>query len=72
MVSCGSLYNSYNEFLVSNSLSFSQAQINIILGCSLASIYQDVLNAPVPEHLKAIIDRLDERDTLLKDGDVGQ
>lgn len=72
MMSFGSPYNSYNELPASNSLSFSQAQINIILGCSLASIYQDILNAPVPEHLKAIIDQLDERDTLLKDGDVGQ
>ena len=72
MVSFGSPYNSYNELLVSNSLSFSQAQVNIILGRSLASIYQDLLNAPVPEHLKAIIDRLDERDTPLKGSDLGQ
>lgn len=53
----------YDERLVPNSLTFTQAQVNFILGRSLASIYQELLNAPVPERLKVILDRLDEGDS---------
>jgi hypothetical protein len=45
-----------------NSLSFSQTQVNFILGHSLASIYQDVLKQPIPAHLMALINRLDRGD----------
>jgi Anti-sigma factor NepR len=46
---------------IPDSLSFSQTQVTFILGHSLKSIYQDVLRAPVPEHLKALVKRLEER-----------
>ncbi len=49
------------ERQIANSLSFSQEQVNFILGHSLRSIYQDVLDAPVPDHLKALVARLEER-----------
>jgi hypothetical protein len=54
---------------VPNNLAFTQAQVNFILGYSLACLYQELLTAPVPEHLKAIVDRLDERAWSLNDGD---
>ena len=44
-----------------NSLTFTQTQVNFILGHSLASIYQDVLKQPLPEHLKVLIDQLDRK-----------
>jgi hypothetical protein len=44
-----------------NSLNFTQTQVNFILGHSLASIYQDVLKQPLPEHLKVLIDQLDQK-----------
>jgi hypothetical protein len=44
-----------------NSLTFSQEQANFILGHSLRSIYQDLLAAPMPEHLNALVDRLEEK-----------
>jgi Anti-sigma factor NepR len=46
---------------IPDSLTFSQTQVTFILGHSLRSIYQDVLQAPVPEHLKALVKRLEER-----------
>ena len=42
-----------------NSLSFSQHQVNFILGHSLASIYQDMLKEPIPPQLMALVNRLD-------------
>lgn len=53
-------FKQFNETLVPSSLNFSQAQVNWILGQSLASIYQDLLKAPVPEHLQALLDQLPE------------
>jgi len=41
-----------------NSLTFTQAQANFILGHSLASLYQDVLKQPLPEHLRTLVERL--------------
>lgn len=46
---------------IPNSLSFSQEQMNFILGHSLRSIYQDVMKAPVPENLKILVARLEEK-----------
>lgn len=43
-------------------LTFSQAEVNFILGHSLRSLYEDLLNVPVPEHLKMLLDQLEERD----------
>jgi hypothetical protein len=52
---------------IPNSLTFSQEQVNIILGHSLRSVYQDLLNTPVPEHLKALLDQLEQRRPPTKD-----
>lgn len=43
-------------------LTFSQAEVNFILGHSLRSLYEDLLNVPIPEHLKKLSDQLEERD----------
>lgn len=53
-----------DESVVPGGLNFSQAQVNWILGQSLASIYQDLLKAPVPENLQALLDQLDEEPRL--------
>ena len=42
-------------------LTFDQAHAYFIVGHSLQSLYQGLLNMPVPEHLKAIVDKLEER-----------
>jgi len=44
---------------IPNSLTFSQAQVNFILGRSIASIYRDLLNEPMPPHLQELIDQLE-------------
>jgi hypothetical protein len=44
-----------------DSLTFSQAQVTFVLGCSLRSIYEDVLNAPMPEHLTALVRQLEAK-----------
>ena len=46
---------------IPDSLTFSQEQVTFILGHSLRSIYQDVLNAPLPEHLQALVQRLEDK-----------
>lgn len=46
---------------IPNSLTFEQAHVNFILGHSLARLYQDVLMAPVPEHLQALLDQMAEQ-----------
>lgn len=69
MSSFGKGSNSSYETPTLNGLAFTQAQANFILGHSLASLYQELLNAPIPEHLKAIIDRLDDRGPSMKEGD---
>lgn len=60
MSSMNNPFKQFNERLVPSSLNFTQAQVNWILGQSLASIYQDLLKAPVPKHLQALLNQLDE------------
>jgi hypothetical protein len=43
------------------SLTFSQTQVTFILGHSLRGIYEDVLNAPMPEQLTALVHQLEAR-----------
>jgi hypothetical protein len=43
---------------VPKSLTFSQAQVNHILGYSLAKLYQDLMKAPIPEKLQALLDEI--------------
>ena len=42
-------------------LTFAQAEVNYILGNSLRSVYKDLLQQPVPAHLQALLDQLEER-----------
>ncbi len=44
---------------VPNSLTFAQAQVNHILGCSLAKLYQDLKKAPAPAKLQALMKDLE-------------
>ncbi|MET0429901.1 MAG: hypothetical protein ABW026_15570 [Microvirga sp.] len=44
---------------IPDSLTFSQAQVNHILGVSLAQIYQTLLESPLPDRLQALISQLD-------------
>jgi hypothetical protein len=44
---------------IPNSLTFSQQQVNFILGHSLRSIYQDTLNSPLLERLKTLLAQLE-------------
>ncbi|KLK91732.1 hypothetical protein AA309_18420 [Microvirga vignae] len=44
------------------SLTFSQAEVNFILGHSLRSLYEDLLNMPVPAHLEMLLVQLEKRD----------
>lgn len=60
MRSMNNPFKQFNETLLPSSLNFTQAQVNWILGQSLASIYQDLLKAPVPEHLEALLNQLHE------------
>lgn len=60
MRSMNNPFKHFNETAVPSSLNFTQAQVNWILGQSLASIYQDILKAPVPEHLQVLLDQLSE------------
>jgi hypothetical protein len=48
---------------VLNSLNFSQSQVNFILGHSLRSVYQDFLNAPLPDHLQVLLEQIDAGST---------
>jgi hypothetical protein len=57
----------FNETIAPGSLNFMQAQVNWILGQSLASIYQDILKAPVPQYLQDLLDQLNEEHTSLED-----
>ncbi len=41
-------------------LNFSQEQVVFILGHSLRSVYEDVLAADMPEHLKRLVLKLEE------------
>jgi hypothetical protein len=42
-------------------LNFSQEQVAFVLGHSLRSLYDDVLAADMPEHLKALVLKLEEK-----------
>jgi hypothetical protein len=44
-----------------NSLTFQQQQVSYILGHSLRSLYEDVLNAPIPDNLQALAAQLEPR-----------
>jgi hypothetical protein len=46
---------------IPDSLTFTQKQVNFILGHSLRSIYQDALNAPFPEHIKTLVAQLEAK-----------
>ncbi|EIM26880.1 hypothetical protein [Microvirga lotononidis] len=46
---------------IPNSLTFSQEQVNLILGHSLKSIYQDTLRSPLPEHLETLVAQLEAK-----------
>jgi Anti-sigma factor NepR len=55
---------------VPNSLTFSQSQVTFILGHSLKHIYQDVLQAPIPDDLRALVGRLERRDRFRSGSEV--
>jgi hypothetical protein len=40
---------------IPNTLNFSQEQVVFVIGHSLRSLYDDVLAADMPEHLKALV-----------------
>jgi hypothetical protein len=42
-------------------LTFAQAEVNYILGHSLRSIYQELLQQPVPSHLLALLDQMETK-----------
>ncbi len=44
-----------------NSLTFQQQQVSFILGHSLRSLYEDVLNAPIPGNLQTLAAQLEPR-----------
>jgi len=44
---------------VPNSLTFSQTQVNHILGYSLAKLYQDLMKIPPPAELQALMNDLE-------------
>ena len=49
---------------IPNSLNLTQDQVNLILGQMLASLYQDLVNAPVPERLRTLLHQLEEQRPL--------
>jgi hypothetical protein len=44
-----------------NSLTFQQQQVSIILGHSLRSLYEDMLNAPIPDNLQTLTAQLEPK-----------
>jgi hypothetical protein len=44
-----------------NSLHFQQQQVSDILGHSLRNLYEDVLNAPIPDNLQALAAKLEPK-----------
>lgn len=46
---------------ISNTLNFSQEQVVFVLGHSLRGLYEDVFEADMPEHLKALALKLEEK-----------
>lgn len=53
-------FEGFGETIVPSNPMFTQAQVNRILGQSLASVYHDLLKAPLPNHLQALLDQLNE------------
>ena len=43
------------------SLTFDQTHVSFILGHSLRSLYQELLDRPLPDNLRAIVDQLEAR-----------
>jgi hypothetical protein len=46
---------------IPNTLNFSQEQVVFVLGHSLRGLYEDVLEADLPEHLKTLVLKLEEK-----------
>jgi hypothetical protein len=46
---------------IPSSLNFSQEQVVFLIGHSLKSLYDDVLSADMPEHLNALVLKLEEK-----------
>jgi hypothetical protein len=46
---------------IPNKLNYTQAHVNLILGHSLAKMYQDTLRSPIPERLQSLLDQLKAR-----------
>jgi Anti-sigma factor NepR len=46
---------------IPSSLNFSQEQVAFFIGHSLRSLYDDVLADDMPEHLKALVHKLEEK-----------
>ncbi len=46
---------------IPNKLNYTQAHVNLILGHSLAKMYQDTLKSPIPERLQSLLDQLKAR-----------
>jgi hypothetical protein len=46
---------------IPNSLTFSQKQVNLILGYSLRQAYADVLATPLPHELKTLLVQLEDQ-----------
>ena len=44
-----------------NSLTFQQKQVSFLLGPSFRSLYEDLLNAPIPDNLQALAAQLESR-----------
>jgi hypothetical protein len=44
-----------------NSLTFQQQQVSFLLGHPLRSLYEDLLNAPIPDNLQALAARLESK-----------
>ena len=44
-----------------NGLTFQQQQTTFFLGHSLRSHYEDVIKAPIPDHLQALAEQLERR-----------
>jgi hypothetical protein len=46
---------------IPSSLTFSQEQVVFFIGHSLRSLYDDVIAGDMPEHLKALVHKLEEK-----------
>jgi hypothetical protein len=46
---------------IPSSLNFSSEQVALVLGHSLRSLYDDVIATDMPEHLKTLVLKLEEK-----------